>query len=293
MALQNTPRPRPNKNAEGTNRKPSTTITSEHSSSPAPPSAPPPPGQPAPGHVNPMTHPQHPSMQSSLGMQGQPPGQNGDNLAQDPTQRQVRQTIAFKDMSPVEQSQTSQQLGLDPYAPLKMVQQQTQQAVGEGPSNGPIPNELAGPFTPPGVESFPDDFAHLATLMRQGYAPGSSPQEHELAQNAHAMMRQKAFANAQQGTGVPQPPQPEPPAFGQQGPPQQMGPVSIAPGVMQGGPPLDSSMGGGGGAPPAGPPMGAPPMGAPTGGGMPPSPGAAIAPALLAAALAKRKPGAR
>ncbi len=167
----------------------------------------------AAGAVNPMTHPQHPDVQAAAAnaggvkqsqllaeQGGNPSGNPLGNISPTPTSdvRQVRENVNFHDLSPIEQSQTAEQQGMNPYLPLQMLQQQAQGAAQQGPSGGPVPNTLMGPFTPPGVESFPDDMAHLTTLMQQGYAPGSSPQEHALAQNAHAIARARdAAAQAQ------------------------------------------------------------------------------------------------
>lgn len=300
--MAQTKAPRPGKNSDGVTKQPSYTHTiSIDPAKPQPPAAPPPPpGAPQPGTSNPLTHPAHPSMQSSLGAQpadgpqktsavypeqgnNNPTGSPLGKLTPQPTQdlRQVRENIQFKDMSPPEQAQAATQQGLDPYAPLKMVQQGVVGALGAGPSTGPIPNELAGPYVPPGIEGFPDDFVHLSTLMRQGYAPGASPQEHEFGQNAHAMARARidqAMSSAQNGVGTENA---QPPAAPQ--PPGPAASVGFAAGVP--------------GAPPAGPPMPGPggvpapqlgsamqsPMGAPAPGqGAPPVP-----PSLIAALLAK------
>jgi len=242
-----------------------------------------------------MTHPAHPDMQSSLGTpdpnspqktsavfpiggNANPTGNPLGQLTPQPTQdmRQVREQIQFKDMSPPEQAQMSEQQGLDPYAPLKMVQQGTIAALGAGASQGPTPNMLAGPYVPPGIEGFPDDFAHLSTLMKQGYAPGATPQEHEFGQNANAMARAKidqAMSQSQNGVGAENaqpfaPPQPAGPAA----PPANVG---FAPGTLPQGSP-DAGPGPAGSPPGAGPPPGAPPMSGPP----PPGPGGVPAPQL-------------
>ena len=321
--MAKTKAPRPNKNSDGMPKQPSYTHTIHiDPAKPEPPQAPtPPPGAPAPGTTNPMTHPAHPSMQSSLGAAAQqgpkisgtlpeqgnanPTGNPLGNLTPTPTQdqRQVREQIQFKDMSPPEQAQTSEQQGLDPYAPLKMVQQGAIGALQAGPSTGPLPNMLAGPYVPPGIEAFPDDFAHLSTLMKQGYAPGSSPQEHEFAQNAHAMVRAKidnAFSQSQNGVGQEQaqPYAPSPTPGAPSGEPTNVGFAAGVPESAAGvpsasgtagpmptpGPQLGSSMGAGAAPPPG---AGAPPMPGP--GAAPPMAGGAPPPALIAALLAAHR----
>lgn len=244
-------KPRPNKNSSGANKQPTMSRTI-HAEPGQPPEAPPAPGAPPPGTSNPMTHPAHPGMQSSMGTGPQPGTAPAGPTGKPADQRQVRETIQFKDLPPPSQAQVEQQQGIDPYAPLKMVQQETQGAIQQGPSQGSIPNELAGPFVPPEVSSFPDDFSHLSTLMQQGFAPGATNQEHEFAANAHAIANAKlnhAFSQAQQGAGQVSPMQP--PTAAPPAPPQ--GQVGLAPGIPTGGP----------GQPPpdmAAPPMGAPPM---------------------------------
>jgi len=229
MAAKNASKPRQNKNSDGQNKRPKPTMSHDISITPGePPESPPPPGAPQPGATNPMTHPNHPAMQSSLAPGTAPPGPTKgpqDN-------RQVQERIQFKDLNPAEQSQVAQQQGINPYAPLQMVQQGVEGALQQGPSSGPIPNMLSGPYVPPGVESFPDDMAHLTTLMGQGYAPGASAQEHEYGQNAHAMARAKinaAMAQAQRGAGAPtMAPPAAPPA-----PPAAPPGVTLAPGIPQ------------------------------------------------------------
>ena len=319
MVLKNTPKPRPNKNSDGLQKQPS--MTHSISLTPAPPAKPPTalptPGAPQPGTSNPMTHPAHPTIQSSLGTApaaggGLAPQQQGTantnptgnplgQLTPQPTQdqRQVRENIQFKDMNPAMQSQTAQQQGLDPYAPLKMVQQGVQGALQQGPSTGPMPNMLAGPYVPPGIEAFPDDMAHLTTLMGQGYAPGASGQEHEFGMNAHAIASakiQQALEHAQQGVGQEQaqPTAPPPPQAPGAGP----GQVTYAPGIPEGqnGPgagagqamaQMASTMGTPGGAPPQAPPGPGAAMAPPGPGGPPPL--GAVPPALIAAMMAQAK----
>jgi hypothetical protein len=212
--------PRPAKNSDGQTKKPQ--------APPAPVSSP-------PGNVNPKTLPGAPGVmpapapvdpaggtvapaptgpgaapfKGTVTAPEQNPNATGNplgNLTPTPTndQRQVREQIAFKDMSPVEQAQTSQQQGLNPYMPLQMVQQQLQSSMAQGPSQGPVPTSLDGPFVPPGVQNFPDDMAHLHALMQQGMGPGSSPQEHEAGLNAHAIAKASinhAMASAQNDAG--------------------------------------------------------------------------------------------
>jgi hypothetical protein len=277
MAVKNAKKPRPNKNSNGQDKRPVPTMSHDiHVSPGEPPAAPAPPGAPPPGHVNPMTHPEHPAMGSSLGQPAAPAGP------------QIQERIQYKDLNPSEQSQAVGALGIDPYAPMKQAQQGVDAALQQGASTGPIPNMLAGPYVPPGVEAFPDDMAHLTKLMGQGFAPGSSPQEHELGLNAHAMARAKieqAIAAGQNNappTATPYAPAPPPsPAA----PPAGM--TTLAPGVPTG---LGSSLGGA--QPPAG---GMSPGAPPTAPGSPPGPPVApgapggIPPELIAALLAKHK----
>lgn len=288
MAAKNAAKPRPNKNSDGQNKQPTPTMSHDIHISPGAPQAPPaPPGAPQPGHTNPMTHPAHPAIQSSMGTGPQPGTAPAGPTGAPKDQRQVQERIQFKDLPAPAQAQVEQQQGIDPYAPLKMVQQETTGAVQGGASTGPIPNMLAGPYVPPGVEAFPDDFAHLSTLMGQGFAPGATGQEHEYAQNAHALAKAKiehAFSQAQQGTGqeqaqpYAQAPAPQPGAA----PPG----VSLAPGIPTG-PPMGSSMGQG----PEPGNMGIAPQPG-NASAMPTQPGApgGIPPALIAALLAKHKP---
>lgn len=224
---------------------------------------------PAPSGVNPMTHPLHPlvaappqaqaggiKQSQAMGMGGaNPTGDPKGNIVPTPTQdvRQVRENVNFKDMNPIEQGQVAQQQGLDPYMPLQMLQQQATGAATQGASQGPVPNTLMGPFTPPGVENFPSDMSHLTTLMQQGMGPGASPTETSMGLNAHALARAKLMAAAAQGDqaapiehpGAPIEP-PNPP----------MGMPGGAPGMPGAGaiPPASSGYG----APPAG--AGASPM---------------------------------
>lgn len=177
--------PRPKKNSDGQDKKPNPADM-------APPRAPHPPGA-----VNPMTHPNHPGMAPVA-----PPTAPHDPKATGAPgdQRQVQERINFRDMPPPMQQQMEAQQGLDPDAPLKMLQSNVTGSVAQGPSQGMVPNTLQGPGVPPGLESFPDDMAHLHTLMQQGLGPGASSQEHALGQNAHAIARahmDQAEQNAQ------------------------------------------------------------------------------------------------
>lgn len=242
MVAKNAKRPRPNKNSNGQDKKPQPSSTRTLTSSPGkPPEAPPPPGAPLEGHTNPLTHPQHPAMSASPAVAGAPGGEPA---------KQIQERIQFKDMPPAAQNQSLQQMGLDPYAMANMAQQQVSSAQ---PTSGPIPSSLSGPGIPQelGVESFPDDMAHLTTLMQQGYAPGASAQEHAYGQNAHSMARAQlahAFSQAQEGAGQPTQQPVAPPVLG-------MGPPGTAPAPP--GPPMQSALG----APPQDPnaPGGIPP----------------------------------
>lgn len=176
--------PRPNKNSDGQAKQPTP--------APRPPVA--------PGSTNPMTHPSAPGMQPPAAPatpNGSPPGAG--------MQHQSRQLINVKDLPPPMQMQAEQQQGMDPMAPLKMLQSNVLNTVGQGPTpdGGAVPNQLSGPGVPPDVASFPDDMAHLHALMQQGLGPGASPQEHSLGQNAHAIARaheQQAQMHAQNDT---------------------------------------------------------------------------------------------
>jgi hypothetical protein len=311
------------------------TIHIEPAPAPAPqkplplPPPPPPPAPLGPGHVNPLTHPLHPQIQSSLGTAAPPSPQQDQQQAQQqagppstpagapllpgtgiagPTDapkdtRQIREQFQFKDMPAAGQNQAMQQQGIDPYAPVHIAQNFTDQALQKGPAQGPVPNELTGPYLPPDVANFPDDFAHLNTLMSQGMAPGASGQEHMLGLNAHSMAKAKisqAFSDAQnQASATPavppsgppvdaggqNTPLPYPSAAGAQGPPPgpPMPPAPPGQPPPMSGPPMPPP---GVVAPPVGPPMqsglGAPPAAPGAPGGIPP--------ALIAALLAKKKP---
>lgn len=180
-----TKKPRPGKNSDGQKRKPE--------------AAPTPRPQQPPGAVNPMTHANHPSQQPPAA----PMGAHDPKATGKPSdQRQVQERINLRDVPPPLQGQLLQQQGVDPNAPTQQLQSQLGQTMAQGPSQGPIPNEFNGPNVPPGVQSFPDDMAHLHTLMQQGFGPGASPQEHELAQNARAIAAahtQAAETQAQDG----------------------------------------------------------------------------------------------
>lgn len=280
MTAKNAARPRPSKNADGQDKKPQPTMSHSIDIQPGEkPEAPPTPGAQLPGHVNPMTHPNHPTMQSNITAGHPLPGTPPAGPTGAPTdQRQVRENIQFKDMPPVGQNQAMQQQGIDPYAMFEMGQQKINQAVQQGPSAGPVPNAMTGPGIPSdqGIESFPDDMAHLTTLMGQGYAPGASAQEHGTAMNAHALARAKimdAMHAAQTGAGAPQ------------GPPPPSGPVlPQTPSPPQFGPPGPSAFG-----PPPGPPGAmAPPIPPPQAAGAP----GGIPPELIAALLKKKPLGA-
>lgn len=189
MAKKPSP-PRPGKNSNDTKKKPG-------SNQPQAPQGPP---VHAPGNVNPMTHPGHPALQSSAGAPPAPhdPAQTG----KPGDQRQVQERINFRDLQPLDQGQMMEQQGIDPYAGLKMVQGNVDQSLAQPPSSGPVPNSLVGPMVPPGVENFPDDMAHLHSLMQQGLGPGSSHQEHQMGLNAAAIARARtAAAEAQASAG--------------------------------------------------------------------------------------------
>lgn len=227
MAAKNAKRPRPNKNSDGQDKRPSMThdIHIKPGEAPQPPA---PPGAPPAGATNPMTHPAAPAMASSLGNIQPPPTQNN---------RQVQERITFKDLDPALKSQVAQQQGLDPYAAVKQAQDSVNGALSQ-PTGGPIPNQLSGPFIPPELSSFPDDMAHLSRLIGQGYAPGASAQEHEYGMNADAMARAKlnaAFAGAQNEA----PPTPPAPPM----PPTAPAPAQPAPGMpAAAGPQMQSGM---------------------------------------------------
>lgn len=127
--------------------------------------------------------------------QGMPPGApagpdpSGGMLGGPPMQ-QVRSTINFRDMPPMDQMQAMQHQGIDPAAPLKMMQGQLQSSLQQPQDPGnPIPNAFAGPGVPPGNENFPHDFAALLQTMQHGYSPGADAGSHAMAQNAHSMIK--------------------------------------------------------------------------------------------------------
>jgi hypothetical protein len=260
MARKAAKRPRPNKNSDGQDRKPSATRTL--TSSPAPPPKAPEASAPAqPGQINPMTHPGAPDMR--------PP----QPLA--PAGPQVQERIQFKDLPPTGQQQTMQQLGMNPNLPQENLQQNVQQTLAGGASQGPVPNALQGPLVPPGVESFPDDMAHLTQLMQQGYSPGASASEHGLGMNADALVQARIQHAMQQAQSNPQAPM-APPAMGGGGPG----------GSLIGGPPPAGVPGVTAGGPQAGPsPQFGPPQAPGAPGGIPPE----LIAALVAEAKRKRK----
>lgn len=221
---------RPDKNKDGAAKKPS----KNPDGGAAPQLSP----SAAPGGVNPLTHPGAPAMQVHAEAPIQQPGGEPSVLQPTPTQdtRQVRHNINFKDLPPPAQSQLMEQQGLNMDQPRAQLEQGANAAVAGGPSQGPVPNAFTGPGVPPGVESLPDDIAHLQQLMTQGFAPGASPQEGALAQNADAIMRAKAAMQSAQSMG-PVPTQAPMPA----GPPQLAaagpGGPPMAPGAPGGIPP--------------------------------------------------------
>lgn len=195
---------RPDKNKDGAQKKPS--ANPDGGAAPQlSPSA-------APGGVNPLTHPGAPQMTVNAQAPIQDPAGKQSVLQPTPTQdtRQVRHNVNFKDLPPAGQMGLMEQQGLDPMAPMKMLQQSTDQAMAQGPTQpgSPVPNALIGPGVPPGIESLPDDIAHLQQLMEQGYAPGASPAEGALAQNADAIMRAKGSIQKSQSLAPVAPPSP-------------------------------------------------------------------------------------
>lgn len=103
------------------------------------------------------------------------------------------------------QAQVQEQEGINPAAPLQMVQSQLQSSLAEpggpqSPQNGPVPASFTGPMVPPGVENFPHDMAALTQVMQRGFAPGADNGEHEMALNAHSMA--KAAAEKAQGAAA-------------------------------------------------------------------------------------------
>lgn len=149
-----------------------------------------------------------------------------------PTQdtRQVRHNINFKDMPPVGQNALLEQQGVDLDAPRKMLEQGANQAVAEGPGQGPVPNALVGPGVPPGVESLPQDIVALQEMMKKGYAPGANPAETGLAQNADSMLKaQAAMAQSQSLAPGGPPPVGAPPSPLAPSPDMGVGPTPEAP----------------------------------------------------------------
>lgn len=209
-------KPKPGQNKDGAAKKPSANPDGEAKTPQLSPSA-----NPA-GGVNPMTHPAAPQMTVNAEAPIQDPSGARSPLQPTPTQdtRQVRHNINFKDMPPVGQNELLKQQGVDLDAPRKMLEQGANQAVAEGPGQGPVPNALVGPGVPPGVESLPQDIAALQQMMQQGYAPGSTPQESGLAQNADSLA--KAHLAMQQSQAM------APQA------PEMQGPAQLAPSPMPG-----------------------------------------------------------
>lgn len=263
---------RPGQNKDGGKKKPSANPDGE--SKPSVPQV--------SGQTNPMTHPNHPLQQAPpAGQQmvqhnvstvtpelnanptGDPKGQITPLPSSDV--RQVRENINFHDLSPAGQMGVMEQQGIDPNAPTKALQQQAMGALQGGPSTGPVPNSLQGPFVPPGVENFPDDMAHLTTLMQHGLGPGANPGERAMALNAHALASAKLAAQQAQA--------------GPAGPIAHPGMPIEPPNPMQGPPP--------GAVPPPSPDM----MNAPPGGQAPaPAPAAPPEPAPAPAPLPETQP---
>lgn len=181
--------PRPGKNSDGQKKGKE-------------PQAKPAPAPTGPGTTNPMSPAAKQFAPADIpNAQGVLPGKPIEQAGSSGMQEQSRQNINFRDMPPPMQMQVESQQGLDPMAPLKMLQSNVAGTTAQGPSQGPIPNELAGPGVPEGLGNFPDDLAHLHQLMQQGLGPGSTPQEHALGQNAKAIARahvNQAEQNAQQ-----------------------------------------------------------------------------------------------
>jgi hypothetical protein len=163
----------------------------------AAPQAPPPPdaGPPggAPGGAPPQAAgPQGPGV--SAPPQAPPGAQQGINPSQWQN-NQVREGINFKDLPPLGQAQAQEQEGINPAAPLQMIQSQLQSSLADpggpqgGPQQGPVPASFSGPMVPPGTEGLPSDLVALTQTMQRGMAPGSSNAEHQTALNAHAMAK--------------------------------------------------------------------------------------------------------
>lgn len=112
--------------------------------------------------------------------------------------------VNFKDLPGPAQAQTEQQMGIDPYAMLKVGGQAATAAAQQGqagdPQQGYVPNSLSGPGIDPSaqLDNFPHDLGALVGLMHQGYSPGASAGELAQAQNAHSIARAMDVASQQQ-----------------------------------------------------------------------------------------------
>jgi hypothetical protein len=112
----------------------------------------------------------------------------------------ARTTTNFRDLPPDAQGQAMEQMGLDPNAGAVAMQQNVVGSLGQSPVDGMgVPNGLFGPGIPEELASLPQDMAALHAqigpmqqTIAQGFAPGSSNMEHEVAMNASALARAKA-----------------------------------------------------------------------------------------------------
>lgn len=146
--------------------------------------------------VRPSTAP-HSALRSNLAGGAPPLGGTGGDLGM------LQTRVNFKDMPPIGQAQVEQQMGVDPYAMLKVGSNAAQAAAQQGqagnPQQGYVPNSLSGPGIDPAaqLDNFPHDLGALVGLMHQGYSPGASPAELAQAQNAHSIARAMDVASQQ------------------------------------------------------------------------------------------------
>lgn len=117
----------------------------------------------------------------------------------------ARSVTNFKDLPPDAQPQALTQMGLDPNAGQAMAQQIVQGSIAQPAMDGNgVPNAMMGPGLDPELANLPNDLAALQAKIgpmqqhiAQGFSPGASNMEHEVALNASALAR----AHAAQAVG--------------------------------------------------------------------------------------------
>jgi hypothetical protein len=181
---------RPNQNKDGQAKKPSANPDGQAKAAP-PSGAPAGPPNTAPNGAlkSNLAHPPLPPMTA---------GGTGGDLGM------LQTRVNFRDLPPPAQSQVQEQMGIDPYAMLKMGQQQVDQSAmeaqgGNQPANPMMPNALSGPGIDPSaqLDNFPHDANALLQHMQAGYAPGADAFSHAQAQNAHSIARAQEVAAQQ------------------------------------------------------------------------------------------------